>query len=135
MRGSTRGAQFRRLAAGHCPQTRRLDDRRAIARRPLLIDTAVVEGMEEVYGLFDAPSGPWVERIQQVHRCIGQLSGKLRAAVDAVYGRGLSIAVASQELGVGFAAVAQRLSRGRTLIRTCVELASQTQPEEKPEHV
>ena len=119
-----------------------LEDRRALARRPVLVDSAVVEGMEEVYTLFDHSTGPWESRIQRVHRCIERLSYTLREAVAEVYGKGKTVKQAAASMGVRFAAVAQRLSRARQLIRACVEGAIQSteqheqkREEEVSEHV
>ena len=33
------------------------EHRRAVARRPLVVDSRVVDGMEEVLGMFDQPAG------------------------------------------------------------------------------
>jgi RNA polymerase sigma-70 factor (ECF subfamily) len=112
-----------------------LQDRRAKARRPLLIDSAVVEGIEQVYVLFDEAPGPWAERIARVRDCVARLNDNLRAAVIAVYQRGQSLREAAASLGVKFDAMAQRLSRGRRLIRQCVELGITEENPKETEHV
>jgi RNA polymerase sigma-70 factor, ECF subfamily len=98
-----------------------LQDRRAAARHPMLVDSCVVEGMEQVYTLFDESTGPWEGRVTRVRWCVGQLSDQLKQAVVAVYGRGQTIRQAADDMGASFSAVAKRLSRARDLVRQCVE--------------
>ncbi len=111
-----------------------LQSNRASARHPMLVDSSVVEGMEEVYSLFDQPSGAWEDRIVVVQRCIGRLNDTMRTVVTAVYSRGQTIRQVAADLGHSFDAVAKRLSRSRRLIRECVEQATK-QPTEEREHV
>ena len=98
-----------------------LHDRRAVARHPIVVDTSVVEGMEQVYNLFDDATGPWETRIQSVRRCVSGLNENLRSAVGAIYGRGQTIRQAAGRMGISFDALAKRLSRARELVRECVE--------------
>ncbi|MDX1565070.1 MAG: sigma-70 family RNA polymerase sigma factor [Phycisphaeraceae bacterium] len=107
-----------------------LESRRAAARRHLVVDSRIVEGMEEVYELFDEQAGPWTERLPTVRRCIAALNDTLRGAIEAVYARGQTISQAAASLGASFEAVAQRLSRARTLIRRCVQERNKTKPTE-----
>ncbi len=107
-----------------------LEDRRAFARRPLVVDSRVVEGMEEVYAAFDGPGAPWEEQLQVVRTCISRLSDKLRHAVEHVYAAQCSLQEAATNLGVSFPALAQRLSRARSLIRQCVAAKTHQNPQE-----
>jgi RNA polymerase sigma-70 factor (ECF subfamily) len=97
-----------------------LESKRAAARRHVVVDSRIVEGMEQVYELFDQNSGPWEQRLPAVRRCIAALTDTLQSAVQAVYVKGQTLAEAATSLGSSFEAVAQRLSRARTLIRQCV---------------
>ena len=100
------------------------EHRRSAARRPLLVDSRIVEGMEQVYSLFDAPGeggGAWGDRLQVVRECIGKLRSKLRGAIESVYLRGKTLGEAAQELDSKPEAVGQRLSRARRLIRECAQ--------------
>lgn len=100
-----------------------LEDRRARARHPLLVDSEVVAGMEEVYSLFDSSNGTWDVRIAAVQRCTQRLQGGMRGLVQLVYRDGLSIQQAANHLEITFTAAAKRLSRARQSIRACVEQA------------
>jgi len=111
-----------------------LHDRRVVARHPLVVDTCVVEGMEQVYTLFDEVQGPWDTRIQGVRRCVGQLNDNLRSAVVAVYGQGQTIREAAGRMGISFEAAAKRLSRARELVRDCVERSIQNTADMEQEH-
>ena len=98
---------------------------RAAMRRPLIVDSRIIEGMEEVYGIFDNPhssAGSWDERLDLIHGCVGKLSSRLQQAVMLVYGQGHSLLEAAQQLNSSFEAVGQRLSRARVLIKKCVTL-------------
>jgi RNA polymerase sigma-70 factor (ECF subfamily) len=114
-----------------------LQDRRTAARHPLVVDSDIVEGMEQVYDMFDDAPGPWQSRTRRVRDCIGQLNDSLRSAFVAVYGREESIREAAARMGISFAAVAKRLSRARELIRECVERSTQNpqdKRDEEPKH-
>ncbi len=123
------GAWLRGIA-----RNKALQSSRASARHPMLIDSSVVEGMEEVYSLFDHSSGPWQDRITAVRQCIERLNDAMRAVVTGVYTRGQTINQVASDLGHSFDAVAKRLSRSRRLIRECVEQATKV-PTEEREHV
>lgn len=104
------------------------DSARAAMRRPLTVDSRIVEGMEEVYGLFDVPqqnAGSWDERLDVMLGCVNKLSGSLREAVLLVYSQGYSLEETAQALNSTFNAVSQRLFRARNMIRKCVALQIQ----------
>jgi RNA polymerase sigma-70 factor (ECF subfamily) len=94
-------------------------------RRPALVDSRILEGMEGVYAIFDAPAlgeESWRERIERLLRhCTEDLSQHLKNAVVRVYRDGMSLGEAAETLQASSAAVAQRLSRARKLLRLCVE--------------
>ncbi len=93
---------------------------RASSRRPLVVDSRIVDGMEEVYSLFDGGDA-WNGRMEVLRRCVAKLKEKLRSAIEAVYQRNRSLADAASELNSSAEAIGQRLTRARRLIRECVE--------------
>jgi RNA polymerase sigma-70 factor, ECF subfamily len=103
-----------------------LERRRAAASRPVLVDSRVIDGMDEVFSLFDpGPSNEesWRERLtNMLSQCVGKLPTNLHEAIDRVYRQGMSLRDAAAAIGATPAAVAQRLSRARELIRACVQL-------------
>ncbi|MBT8037274.1 MAG: sigma-70 family RNA polymerase sigma factor [Verrucomicrobiae bacterium] len=101
------------------------EHRRSIARRPLMIDSRVLDGMEEVLSIFDTPAGVeerWGGRLGVLRTCIGKLKSGLRAAIEAVYFGDHSLKEAAIELGASPAAVGKRLSRARALLKQCADL-------------
>ena len=96
------------------------ENARAKSRRPLVVDSRIVDGMEEIYTLFDVPYGLF-DRLEIVRTCVSKLKEKLRAAIECVYRRNCSLTEAATELSTTAAAVGQRLTRARRLIRKCVE--------------
>ena len=89
----------------------------------MIFDSRVMEGVEEVFSLFDTPTNEgilWEERLGVIKICLSKLSSNLRAAVGLVYHKDNSLQQAADELGISFSAVGKRLSRARTLIRECV---------------
>ena len=114
-----------------------LQDRRAMARHPMVIDSDIVEGMEQVYHLFDDAEGPWQNRTRRVRRCVARLNDNLRAVVVEIYGRAQTIRQTATRMGISLEAVAKRLSRARELIRECVEQSipnTEDKPDKEPEH-
>jgi DNA-directed RNA polymerase specialized sigma24 family protein len=88
-----------------------LQDRRATARHPLVVDSEIVEGMEgmeQVYDLFDEATGPWHTRTHRVRHCIGQLNDNLKTTLLAVYGREETIRQTATRMEISFDAVAKR---------------------------
>jgi len=102
-----------------------LESRRSSRQRLAVIDARISEGMEEVYSMFEVPvpgEEPWKDRMQRlVQHCVDGLSGHLRDTVVQIYREGQSLRGAASILDSSPAAVAQRLSRARDLIRKCVE--------------
>lgn len=118
-----KGENFGRWLRGIL-RNRALESRRAAVRRPLVVDSRIVEGMEEVYTLLDHPredAVEWDERLDVMRDCIRRLSETLRLTVMEVYTEGLSLKDAAERLGASALAVGKRLSRARELIRTCVQ--------------
>lgn len=118
------GADYGRWLRG-IARNKALERRRADASRPVVVDSRVIDGMDEVFGLFDAQGAgeeSWKERMaRMLADCIEKLTPPLRDAIDRVYREGLSLDGAASALASSRAAVAQRLSRARELIRACVE--------------
>jgi len=118
-----KGENFGRWLRGIL-RNRALESRRASVRRPLVVDSRIVEGMEEVYSLFDRPredAVEWDDRLDLMRDCIQRLSDTLRLTVLEVYARELSLKEAAVRLGASVLAVGKRISRARELIRACVQ--------------
>jgi RNA polymerase sigma-70 factor, ECF subfamily len=108
-----------------------LERRRSAQRSRMVFDSRILDGIEEVYALFDAgPEGEeWAVRMRRLlQNCLERLSEKLRNAVERVYREELSLAEAGAALGASPAAVAQRLSRARESLRRCVHDRVRTEP-------
>lgn len=102
-----------------------LQSRRAESRRGIIADSEIIAGMESVYTPFDAPSpdGPdWSTRIQRVRNCVQKLSDKLREAMEEVYENNQTLEAAARVLKTSVDALAQRLSRARSLVARCASL-------------
>jgi RNA polymerase sigma-70 factor (ECF subfamily) len=130
--GLREGAQFGAWLRG-IARNKALGHHRASSRRWVIADSRVIEGMEEVYAVLDAPTvgrTRWSDRVALLRECAGRLSAHLRAAVEEVYQKGRSLKAAAEAQGASFEALAQRLSRARALIRECVErrLAQEGRP-------
>lgn len=106
-----------------------LEAHRAAGRGRIVADSRIIEGMEDVFGRLDPPSAgdeAWEETVRwRVRECVGRLTGRLRSAVQRVYGDGLNLQAAATAEGASYAAFAQRLSRARELVRVCLEQRSQ----------
>jgi len=96
---------------------------RSQRRHPLLVDSRVVEGINEVFdGLDRRPEevDGWESRKTALRDCIAQLSGHLKAAIENVYFGGNSLDESAEALNSSRAAVGQRLSRARNQLRDCI---------------
>ena len=125
--GANFGAWLRGIA-----RHKALDHQRTAARRGLVVDSRIVEGIEDVYTLFDTATEPtaagaWADRLDRLRYCIGRLSDRLRESVERVYQNGLSLREAAEDLQSTPEAVGQRLTRARQQIRTCIELKLRNQ--------
>ena len=92
-------------------------------RHPLLVDSRVVEGINEVFDELDrnpAESDWWELRKAALRDCVALLSGHLKAAITSVYFGGNSLDESAEVLKSTRAAVGQRLSRARNQIRECM---------------
>lgn len=96
---------------------------RAEKRHPLVIDSRVVEGIDEVFESMDrnpAEIDWWEARKATLRDCVTLLSDHLKAAVNSVYFGGNSLDESAIMLKSSPLAVGQRLSRARTQIRECM---------------
>jgi len=116
--GSDFGAWLRGIA-----RNKVLEDRRAAARRHVVADSRIVEGMEEVYRSLDGAhprADTWEKRRDTLRECISRLASRLREAVERVYREGLDLEQAANRLGMTYEGLAKRLSRARALLRECM---------------
>ena len=99
-----------------------LESKRSAFRRPLVEDPDVIEGMEEVYSLFDRPEEDegWQDRIELLRFCVEKLHPPMRDVVKLFYQAGLSLKEIAATLTVNVMTAGQRLSRSRIQIRRCV---------------
>ena len=106
---------------------------RSVRRRPLVIDSRVLEGVEEVFTSLDREAGAgdwWESRREALRQCLARLSNHLREAIEQVYLREQSLQAAADALGASRAAIGQRISRARGLIRDCI--ATKLNPDPQP---
>jgi RNA polymerase sigma-70 factor (ECF subfamily) len=116
--GGNFGAWLRGIA-----RNKALMDRRSAARRHVVADSRIIEGMEEVYSALDGPhprAETWSMRLSVLHECLERLGRGLRSAVERVYGDRRSLGEAAEALGMSYDAVAKRLSRARALLKECM---------------
>ena len=119
-KGANFGAWLRGIA-----RMKTLQNHRASTRRPLVADSRIIEGMEQVYVTLDNPDvrkDSWGDRAGLLRDCVGRLSERLKGAVIQVYQEGRSLAQAAAELDMSSAALAQRLHRARELLHECVSV-------------
>ena len=96
---------------------------RSEKRHPLLVDSRVVEGIDEVFDGLDrnpAEIDWWESRKLALRDCVALLSGHLKDAIDSVYFGGNSLDESAAILKSTPAAVGQRLTRARSQIRECM---------------
>jgi RNA polymerase sigma-70 factor (ECF subfamily) len=102
-----------------------LERQRQANHRSILIDSRVIEGMDDVFAMFDpgpAAEEPWRERLLRIMGiCLGKLPPPMRDVMDCVYRQGLTLREAAENLKSTPAALAQRVCRARELIRECVQ--------------
>jgi len=101
-----------------------LQHRRSAARKKIVVDSRIVDGMEEVFTTFDQltqHAAPWNDQLDSLKKCVAELSENLRAAIDFTYSQGLSLAESAARGGSTVAAMGQRLSRARRMIRECIQ--------------
>lgn len=106
---------------------------RSAKRSPLMVDSRVVEGIDDVFNTLDRnqEEGDWWEvRKRSLRDCIQRLSKQLKGAIEQVYFHNQSLEEAAHSLDSTRAAIGQRLSRARTGLRGCMQkkLQSETNP-------
>ena len=97
---------------------------RSAKRSPLMVDSRVVEGIDDVFNSLDRhqeDSDWWESRKQALRDCIKRLSKHLKGAIEQVSFHGQSLEEAATSLDSTRAAVGQRLTRARADIRICVQ--------------
>ena len=104
---------------------------RTAKRKPLVVDSRVVDGIDEVFSDLDRQeegSEWWQQRQDALRECLAKLSEHLREAIEQTYFGGNTLDQTALTLGSTRAAIAQRLSRARSNIRTCVTHKLQHDP-------
>ncbi|MFZ5832170.1 MAG: sigma-70 family RNA polymerase sigma factor [Planctomycetota bacterium] len=108
-----------------------LESHRATRARPAIVDHRILQGVEDVYAMFDATSlgeERWLERVRRLLQgCMAKLSQPLRSAMALVYEDGASLQAAAVTLKSSRAAVGQRVSRAREMIRRCVQASLESE--------
>jgi RNA polymerase sigma-70 factor (ECF subfamily) len=106
-----------------------MESHRASRKRRVIVDSRIIEGIEEVFAIFDSPPLGEESRAQRMNRwiqhCVGKIDKSLRIALLRVYQEGMSLRRAAAAEGVTSVAFAKRLSRARDAVRKCVKLQSE----------
>jgi len=91
--------------------------------REIPSDQGILEGMEDVFRVFDQPRGgePWEARLTIVEECFQRLPDKLREVCRLHYFEDQSTRQITDVLRIGLDAVKKRLERARDAIRDCAE--------------
>ncbi|ADE55812.1 RNA polymerase sigma factor [Coraliomargarita akajimensis] len=99
-----------------------LDSKRAAYRRPMIEDPDVIQGMEDVFSMFDQPKEDesWKERLSLLRACTNKLNPGMREVVVLYYQIELSLKGIAEKLAINLATAGQRLSRARKLLRNCI---------------
>ena len=121
--GFHEGGNFGRWLRG-IARNRALMHWRTARSRPLVVDSRVVEGINEVFDEFDRnqeDAAWWERRKRALQECVAGLGEHMRSAVEKVYFQGYSIEEAAIALRSSNAAVGQRLCRARRGLRACVD--------------
>lgn len=102
---------------------------RAAKRSPLIVDSRVVAGIDDVFGAIDRhqEDGDWWEsRKLHLRECIQKLSKPLMEAIQQVYLKEKSLEEAATFLDSSRLAMGKRVSRARHEIRICIKQKLQT---------
>lgn len=101
-----------------------LESKRKSCRRPFVEDPDVIEGLEEVYMMFDKQKSDesWNERLQHIRKCISKLNEPMRHVVELFYDAEMSLKSIADKMRINPMTVGQRLSRSRKIVRNCVSM-------------
>jgi RNA polymerase sigma-70 factor (ECF subfamily) len=91
--------------------------------REIATDPEVIQGMEEVFAVFDSHSkgNRWEERVAVVERCFKALPETLSTVCKLHYFEDHLVKDIANLLRISLSAVLKRLERARNAIRRCVE--------------
>jgi RNA polymerase sigma-70 factor (ECF subfamily) len=107
------------------------ESQRASQKKRIVMDSRVIEGMEEVFAVFDTPAPCEESHYERMKRwldhCVNQLALPFKQAVSRVYREGLSLRAAAAAERISFKALAKRLSRARDAIRKCIQSQSESE--------
>lgn len=125
-RGANFGAWLRGIV-----RNKALESHRAAKRRRIVVDSRIIEGIEEVYALLDAPTPGeelWIDRLKRfLLHCLDRLNAIHRDALDRVYRDQMNLQEAAAAMSISHAALAKRLSRAREMLRQCVRLQGENE--------
>jgi len=95
-----------------------LEKKRKMVRNPQVFEPEVIEGLGEIYRLFDDPAleTNWQERITVLKECVQSLDEKKRSVIMYFYYTGYSLKEIAVKQSSAVMSVGQRLSRARKLI-------------------
>jgi RNA polymerase sigma factor (sigma-70 family) len=108
-----------------------MEAKRASGKMRVVTDSRVIEGIEQVFGVFDSSrlgEESYGERMRRWTRhCVDLLANQYKSAVLSVYQDGRSLRDAAAAENVAFAAFAKRLSRAREAVRKCIQRQSEVE--------
>lgn len=101
-----------------------LESKRSSCRRPFIEDPSVIEGLEEIYQMFDKQKSdePWNDRLICIRKCISKLNEPMRRVVELFYDAEMSLKSIADRLKINQMTAGQRLSRSRKMVRNCVSI-------------
>ena len=98
-------------------------DRIREAKREIPTDPDVIEGMEDIFSIFDDSNrgDTWSGKLDLVRECLRHLSEAMREVIRMFYWENLSPSAIAGKLSLSMATVYKRLERGKAEVRHCVE--------------
>jgi RNA polymerase sigma-70 factor (ECF subfamily) len=108
-----------------------MEAQRESGKTRVVTDSRVIEGIEQVFGVFDSSrldEESYGERMRRWTRhCVDLLANHYKNAVLSVYQEGRSLQEAATAENIAFAAFAKRLSRARETVRKCIQKQSEVE--------
>jgi RNA polymerase sigma-70 factor (ECF subfamily) len=89
--------------------------------RPLATDPALLSEIDRRFSVLEKGTGDsFLENTDRLFECLAKLSDAMRAAIDLVYARSLSLQKAAEVLGDTKEAVTKRVQRARLQLAECM---------------